>query len=221
MSYNKTYNQIQELILRTALETGMARDIVRRSGIWPGSGASLGIPVEVLSQGWIVEPWADLFVTYHENDRYGIFWSPDTFPESFEFWPTGEATYVSRVDLQGYVWMRNVVYVAPETPHPELNVRVEASVDGGGTWGLLAGDSSDWLYGGCNVNLGGWPEDVGSASGGCIASEWQQIKNEYRIPDVLLRWTFFTSPVSDSSVYDPAANEWGGLRFGYSSVQVS
>lgn len=221
MPFGKTYSEIQELILRTALDTSMARAIVRRSGIWPGSGVSLGIPVEVLAQGWIVEPWADISSTFHPNDRYGIFWNPTVFPDVLEFWPTGEATYVSRVDMQGYVWMRNVVYVAPETPHPELNVRVEASVDEGSAWAVVAGDVSDWLYAGCNVNLGNWPADVGSASGGCIASEWQLINNEYRTSDILLRWTFFTSPLSDSSVYDPDANDWGALRFGYSSVQVS
>lgn len=238
MPFGKTYAEIKELILDTALQTSMCRDIVRRGGLLGGSGVSnLGIPVNVLTQSWIVEPWGDVYPTRHENDRYGISWDPAHFDNiPGESWPTSEhdpfaeggdfttdGYYHTIVDLTGYVNMRNVIYVSPNTPQPPCNVRVEASLDGE-TWDLATDhDAEDWLYAGCNVNCGAWPATAEEARGGMIASEWQSIANEFRLDGVKLRWTFFVSPVDDSSIYAYLnGTQWGTQwLFGYSTVQVS
>lgn len=205
MPFGKTYAEIKELILATALDSGMCRDIVRRSGVWPQAGVSIGIPVSVLSESWIIEVSDDDFPQEGDplNDPYGITWDPaGGFPETFEFWPTGEAVYTTLVDLTGYVSMRNVIYVANDSPNSSLNVRVEASLDGESWDYPTTHDTSDWLYAGCNVNFG---------SGGANASEWQTIAPTFRADEVKLRWTFFVSPGSEPS---------GALRFGYANVQV-
>lgn len=96
MSYRKTYTAITEMILRTVLDTNMARDIVRRSGVLQGrgtGGASKSMPI-----------WLSGSYTVQSDDAYSVF----NFPASAYIYPP----FASSGTLQHTLTdLTNVAYV--------------------------------------------------------------------------------------------------------------
>lgn len=214
MSYPSIVNAIRAMFRNVLLEDPMPKAMARKAGLRAGTPGA-GSPVSVMHASWIVESSINHSTPFRdENDPRGILWDPGAFPSDLPYWPTGEALYVALADLSGFVEIRNMVFVDPATPHPDLNVKVEASLDGA-TWGDVTADE-DWKFAAANVNLGGWPETVGQIRGGAIASAWLPIASIYQT-EVRLRWRFFESEAE--GLYNPALTS-GPLVFGYADVQA-
>lgn len=149
-------------------------------------------------------------------------WTPLQNP--IAFWPDGYEYGFHTVitDLSGCGQLKNGWFVSPNGANPDINIRVMASLDFA-NWSYVTYSTGDWRTEGANVNGGGWltyteegdpyqiyPPYVASRAGvdnafpgGWIESGWQPIKEEFRVEDVMLRWSVdYSHNYSDDPIYD-------------------
>ena len=243
MSFPRTHRAIKAMILGAALQSRMARAIVRKSGVMGGVGGVGGAGTTVLS--------ADIFPDGRDIDLgAGFVWRHSGFlnifslwvqPERYDWWPhnfsSGMGLHTSATDLSRASTIRNQWYVVPGYANPNVNIRVQASLDGL-EWGSITDDEADdWRFAGANVNAGGWltyteggvpyenypptyPDREGVTNalpGGIITSGWRQVKQEYRAEEVYLRWIMEWSTTFDP---DPIYTVFEVLGLGYGEVRA-
>lgn len=239
MTFPGTWAAIRRMIRETALETSMARDIVRKAGIRAGGGQLETGGVNVLSAA--VSTY-ELLLGFPPVGGFSdnFVWSP--MPDEFLWWPE-QATYgryETLTDLSACTRLRNSWHVHPAHAVPDVNIRVQASLDGV-AWEYATSDYLDpfeWHYAGANVNAGQWrtytpegapyqnypatyPDRVGvdnAFPGGLTTSGWHSIRPVYRVEDVHLRWRMDWSHLYDD---DPIYTSFLHLFIGHGDVQVS
>lgn len=247
----RTHAAIKELILKMALDPRMARGILRKSGFRPGGrggpGGAFG-PTAVLSFDV-----AQTYVPLYSEDTgatvwlgQGIWtyfnWGIPVF-EHRDWWPDGlglpnDARWVTAVDLTRAEVIRNTWYVPPRFANPNVNIRIEASLDGL-AWEYPSDDwTGDWTLEGCNANLGQWLtyNDAGEPyrtyvayhynrmgqddviPGGITESGWYALKPKFQTETVFLRWTMDNSYQYDP---DPYYLNFLHVAVAYGEIQVA
>jgi hypothetical protein len=241
LTFPGIYRAISEMVGEVALETRTARDIVRKAGLRVGGGTFESGGVSVLSAG-ISTFFQNEVVMPLGGFRNNFVWAP--MPGEFLWWPeqASYGRYETLTDLSACSWLRNCWYIHPARAVPSVNIRVQASLDGSpGSWEYATSDylePFEWRYAGANVNAGQWrtytseagdpytnypatyPERVGvdnAFPGGLTTSGWHQIRPEFRVEDVHLRWRMDWSYLYDD---DPIYTSFHDLITGYGDVQV-
>lgn len=241
MSFAGTWAAIRRMIRETALKTNVAHDIARKAGIRMGTVATLETGgVSVLSAG--IATYESQTETLEPVGGFVNNFVWPGVPDEFLWWPENAnyGRYETVTDLTNCTRLRNNWHIHPSGNNPDVNIRVQASLDGV-TWEyatLEYLDPFEWRFAGANVNGSDWftytfddvpytnylantaaREGVTNAfPGGLTTSGWHTIRPEFRVEGVHLRWKMDFSHLYDE---DPIYTSITRLIAGYGDVQVS